>query len=643
MNQLIVVLNDGMDAIAEKAGESHYTGIIMKKIVLLVTLFATGIPLGAIELARNGEAAAQIVVSENASFGEKHAAQELAHFLHEITGGTFEPVAAPVSGQANLCVGRGAARAVHPRFTTDGLGADGMVIQTHDGNVILAGGEPRGTLYAVYSFLEDEIGCRWWSHTVSTIPSKPTLAVGPLDRRHVPPYEHREIHIVPISHDPDWCVRNKCVGEMTGYGRFNMMPERGGCRKAWPCGHSYYTILPPDKYFEDHPEWYSLHGNKRVSSPKIHSSLCLTNEKMQREFTRRVLEEVRGGPAMFQAGGPQYVRYIDLVENPLMHVSVSPEDDSGYPFQCQCEPCAAVDQAEGSASGNCLRLANRVARELRAEFPEKSVYMYAYHQTQKPPLVTRPEPGLIIWYGPINASFSKPLTHPRNKRWHDDLADWLKISDRVYLYDYPDNVTYKLTPHPNLYVLAENIRWCADQGVTGYYGDGIIGGTGGTEMAELRAWMVAKLLWDPSREPESLIREFTDGYYGPAGAPIRAYLDVIHDAVDRSGDWLTLSSPPDAQFLSLETMLDAWKHLTEAEAAVREGMPEILHRVRIAQLPALFVFQARWDNLNYLAGTRGLEWPFTASKEEARAEFDAMLQTGNVTLDHSSNKILNEP
>jgi len=59
-------------------------------------------------------------------------------------------------------------------------------------------------------------------------------------------------------------------------------------------------------------------------------------------------------------------------------------------------------------------------------------------------------------------------------------------------------------------------------------------------MAELRAWVLARLLWDPSRDGEALTNEFIEGYYGPAASHIKAYLKVTHDAVEASGDWLRL-------------------------------------------------------------------------------------------------------
>jgi hypothetical protein len=610
--------------------------------VSLVLLFCWSIHAKAeIVLAKDGFSQAVVVLNADASIREKHAASELSSILKQITGARFEITGEPSPAGANVCVGIGAAKAVDPDFSTSGLGADGIIVRTRGKNIILAGGEPRGTLYAVYSFLEDEVGCRWWTPTVSRIPKKPDLAIGNLDKRYVPPFEHRDILIMPITRDADWSVRNKCVGEMHGYGQFNIMPERGGCRKAWPCGHSYYTILPPDKYFKKHPEWYSLHSGKRTASPKIHSSLCLSNEEMQLQFAENLKAEIRGAHALFSAGGAQYVRYMEVEANPLMLVSVSPEDDSGYPFLCQCEPCVAVDETEGSAAGGALRLANRMADAIASEFPDKTVYMYAYHQTQKPPRITKAHSNVIIWYGPINASFSRPLTDERNRRWHDDLLAWTEICDRVYVYDYPDNVTYQFTPHPNLRALAANIKYFAEIGVTGYHGDGIARGAGGTEMAELRAWLVAKLLWDPTRKPNELISEFADGYYGPAGKHIVSYLDVIHDAVEISGDWLTLSSPPDSPFLSLETVMEAWPHLINAEATVAED-PDRLVRVRIAQLPMMFVFLARWDELKYTASCRGIAWPLPEDRNHFYQKFLSVVESNGITLDPNTLTYLSE-
>ncbi|MBI3922667.1 MAG: DUF4838 domain-containing protein [Armatimonadetes bacterium] len=572
-------------------------------------------------IARGGRAEAVIVVAKGAGKPEQHAAAELAGFLGQVTGAKFSVTHQPEHGRSNLLVGPQAARLVDPNFSTDGLGCDGIVLRTAGSNLILAGGEPRGTLYAVYTFLEDYVGCRWWTPQVSTIPRKPDLTLGKFSRRYVPPMEHREILIAPTTLDPDWSVRNKCVGELHGYGHFEIMAERGGTRKAWPNGHSFYTVLPPEKYFAEHPEWYSLIDGKRTATPRDHSSLCLTNGEMLTAFLRNTKAEVG--------------RVKDLYPSGTEYVSVSAEDDSGYPCRCQCDACVAAEREEGGPSGLALRFANSVAAAIEKDSLGKLVSMYAYHHTQKPPLHERPRPNVFIYFCPINASFSRPLTDARNKRWNDDLNGWLKICDRVYVYDYPDNCVYPLVPHPNLRALTKNIQNWAKAGVKGYFGDGVQYGTGGTEMAELRAWLVAKLLWDPSQDPDKLIREFTNGYYGPAGKEIVAYLDVMHNAVEASGDWLDLGSPPDAHFLSLETLVAGWSHLEAAEASVKDD-PTLRSRVKVAQLPALYVFLVRWKQLKDTASWRGTEWPLSDSAQVVLDQFLKVAESNNVYLDERS-------
>jgi hypothetical protein len=589
-------------------------------VLLLATASASS---SAITIAKGGIPQAAIVLAPDANIQEKHAAAELVSFLQQVTGGEFEIIGQPRRDATNICVGWGAAKAVDHTFAIDGLGADGLVIRATGNNLILAGGEPRGTLYAVFTFLEDYVGCRWWTPQASLIPRKPDLSIGELNRIYVPVMEHREILITPFTTDADWSVRNKCVGELHGYGQFEKMAERGGTRKAWPCGHSYFTVLPPEKYFADHPDWYSLIDGKRVGSPRSLTSLCLTNSEMVTAFIANTEKEVARVPDLYPSG--------------TEFVSVSAEDEV-YP--CQCDRCLAVDKAEGSPAGLALRLANSVADAFVKDGVNKTVTMYAYAHTTKPPRHERPRPNVIIYFCPIHAaSNSLPLSNPRFKAWEDDLNGWLAISPKVYIYDYPDNVSWEWVPHPNIRALAQNIKDWAKAGVKGYYGDGINGGSGGTEMAELRAWLIAKLIWDPSQDPNKLIAEFTDGFYGPAGKEIRAYLDVMHSAAEVSADLMDLSSPPDASFLTIGTMTEGWKHLRAAEKAAKDD-PVLLSRVKTAQVPEMFVFLVRWDQLKWKAHCRGIEWPLSSSRDEAYSEFTEMVKRSGITLSGPSVSLL---
>ncbi|MHC4170584.1 MAG: DUF4838 domain-containing protein, partial [Planctomycetota bacterium] len=153
------------------------------------------------------------------------------------------------------------------------------------------------------------------------------------------------------------------------------------------------------------------------------------------------------------------------------------------------------------------------------------------------------------------------------RRFAIGFTSGTEICDRLYIWDYTTNFRHHIMPHPNLRVLGPNVKFFVDHNVKGIFEQGAYT-TNGAEMAELRAWVLAKLLWNASRNGQDLIDEFIAGYYGPAGPHIKDYLRVTHDAVEASEDWLGCFSKDTAKFLSFETLSKGWAHLEAAEAAV---------------------------------------------------------------------------
>ena len=276
--------------------------------------------------------------------------------------------------------------------------------------------------------------------------------------------------------------------------------------------HTFYPLIPPEKYFAEHPEWFSEIDGKRTTE---HAQLCLTNEDMRKELVKNLKERLRNNPAATIA-------------------SVSQNDWIG---NCKCKNCAAIEQEEGSPAGLMLRFVNAVAADIEQEFPNVAISTLAYQYTRKPPKITKPRDNVIVQLCSIECSFCKPLADERNKAFRDDIVGWSQMCKRLYIWDYTTNFRHHIMPHPNLRVLGPNVKFFADHNVKGIFEQGAYT-TSGAEMAELRAWVLAKLLWDPSRDGEALTNEFIEGYYGPAAPHIKAYLKVTHDAVEQSGDWL---------------------------------------------------------------------------------------------------------
>ena len=552
-----------------------------------------------IEIAENGAAKAVIVIASDAPEPERLAAQELAYFLQQETGAKFEIVNSPAAGKAGLLVGPEAAKLSLPDFSTEGLGADGIVIRTDGNNLIMAGGNPRGTLYAVYTFLEDQLGCRWWSSTESTIPKKSTIKVGNLNIRYVPKLEYRESFWFD-AFDGDWAVRNKCNGHAE-----RLDAKRGGKHVYEGFVHTFYPLIPPEKYFKDHPEWFSEINGKRTYE---HAQLCLTNEEMRKELVKNLKDRLRNNPAATIA-------------------SVSQNDWHG---NCQCANCAAIEKEEDSPAGLMLRFLNAVAADIEQEFGQVAVSTLAYQYTRKPPKITKPRHNVIVQLCSIECSFCKPLSDERNKAFRDDIIGWSKICDRLYIWDYTTNFRHYVMPHPNLRVLGPNVKFFSDHNVKGIFEQGAYQSYG-AEMAELRAWVLAKLLWNPNLDGQKLIGGFIDGYYGPAAPHIREYLKVTHDAVEASGDWLGCFSAHTAKFLSFETLNKGWEHLKDAEAAVQND-PNLLFRIQVAQLPVIYTFIMRWDEIRQNAEASGADWPMPPSSiQDTYNKFVEVAKKKNIT------------
>jgi len=555
------------------------TNRIRKTLLLsIVLLFIVTETAKAIEIARDGTAHATIVIEKGTAYPERHAASELASFLKEVTG-TGYLISTIGEGKSNrILIGEKSARLADPDFSVVDLGSDGLIIRTIGDDLILAGGRYRGTLYAVYSFLEDYIGCRWWTSDASFIPKKPTLVFDSLDVRYIPPLEYREPYWYSAL-DADWAVRNKVNGYFTP-----LDSKRGGKTYIEGFVHTFYNLIPPDKYFKDHPEWFSEIDGRRKQD---RAQLCLSNEEMRKELVKNLKQKLRKNRRATQA-------------------SVSQNDWAGY---CECTNCKAIDEEEGSPAGSIIRFVNAVAADIEKGFPKVAISTLAYQYSQKPPKYAHPRNNVVVWLCTMGCSYNLPLkTHKRNKKFAEDLKGWSKIAKQLYIWDYTTNFRHYLFIHPNLRVLGPNIEFFLENNVTGVFEQGAYQSPG-AEMMELRAWVLAKLLWDPTLDARTLIKEFLKGYYGPASEHIYAYQKGIHKIMQQGGQPLGCYEGPTRKFMAIKPLTEGWAHLKAAEETVKDNA-ELLGRVNVAQMPMLYAFLIKWEDLRKQASKQGVDWPF---------------------------------
>lgn len=524
----------------------------------------------ALLIAEEGVPKMTIVVSASASPATRYAAEELKNFLDEMTGADMPLVTddAPPAPSEILVGDSRRLRELGLLIDYETLGREGYILRTRGPHILIAGGEPRGTLYGVYGFLEEHLGCRWFTPEVSVIPKARVLAVLPIDEVRVPALEYRE-PFVEECFDGDWAARNRMNGNT------DRLEERHGGKIIYHgFVHTFEGLLPPDTYFEEHPEYYSLVGGKRL---KERSQLCCTNE----EVIRLVTEEV----------------HRRMLAHPEATVfSVSQNDWHNY---CECESCTRLAEAEGSQMAPVLHLVNEVARMAAREFPGKLVDTLAYQYTRKPPATMRPEPNVIIRLCSIECDFAHPFqerTTPENRTFCDDLEAWAAIAGRLWIWNYNCSYSHYLTPFPNLYVRGPNIRYMIENNVRGIFEQDVYNTPHGF-LSPLSGYLGAKLLWNPNYDTDLAIDEFLKGVYGDAATPMRLYINLLHEAVrnpeTRMGIWIG----PDVPFLTNEIMERADMLMEVAEQAVMDS-PDVLERVRIARLSVDYTIMERVRALN---------------------------------------------
>jgi hypothetical protein len=512
-------------------------------------------------LAEKGKSDYTIRLCAEPTPAERHAAEELKRFLKEISGVELPVREAGALPPCAILIGRDAeVERIAGGMDWAKLGGEGFVVRTCGPHLVLAGGRPRGTLYAVYSFLDQELGCRWFAPDCSRIPKRARLAVRDLNRTVVPRLEYRETFSWS-GYDGDWAARNFSNGHAV-----RLTDAHGGKVVYQGFVHTFYPLLPPEKHFAQHPEWYSERNGKRFHE---HGQLCLTNPEVVREVTAAVRAWLRKDPK-------------------ATIVSVSQNDWHGW---CECAKCKAVDDEEGSHSGTLLRFVNQVAEAIEKEFPQVAVDTLAYQYTRKPPLHVRPRPNVIVRLCSIECCFSHPLEKcAQNKAFVDDIVGWSKVCQRLYIWDYVTNFAHYLLPHPNLDVLEANIRFFIAHGVRGIFEQGEYQTPGG-EMLELRSYIIARLLWNPDYGAKRALDEFLAGYYGPAAPPIRKYIRLLHDKVKKDNIHIRCYVQPTAACFTPEIIVQAEKLFVEAEKLAAK-QPEVLKRVRIAHMPVQYTILA---------------------------------------------------
>jgi hypothetical protein len=504
----------------------------------------------------------ELVVAPEAGPGVRYAAEEFQHFCALATGSRLPIVTRAHQGRPALYLGPSSAMRNSPvGFSVTDFAPEEYRIVLRPAGIAVAGGSPRGTLYGVYALLEDHFGVRFLTAAHTHVPALTSPHwVGPLDRQYRPPLLLRWSYYQENARAPEFATRMR-INAITDD------PRLGGRSRQRLISHSFHRQIPSARYGLEHPDYYALRDGVRLPPAEndiAASQPCLTHPEVLRIVTEAVLADLRDDPG-------------------VSNVAVSQNDSRRH---CQCPECARLDQREATPMGSLLTFVNAVAERVAADHPEVQVGTLAYQYSRRPPANLKPRPNVQIQLCSIECcqlhSIDDPSC-PRNAPFQKDLEAWGRICDQIFIWNYTTNFENYLLPMPNLRVIGRNIRTFVAMGAKGLFMQGA-GDAIGSEFADLRNYLISRLLWDPSLDDQALIDEFLDLHYGPSAGPIRAYLQRIQDRAQASGRH-------QACFAKLfEYGLDA----SDAEAGLAAfaqalalaPTPEVADRVRKASISA---------------------------------------------------------
>lgn len=533
-------------------------------------------------LAKRGQALLPIFICADAIPAELTAAQELSKYLEKITGAKFRVLAEPPLRASVPAIYIGNTELARSRgINITQLGPEESVLRTMGTSLLLTGGRPRGTLYAVYELLENTLGVRWYTPWCEKVPPRPTCAIPAMNKRVRPYLTFRSQYTYLGDPDPDggrfinfkkdqwkmFNVRNKL-------NVLNLDASVGGglsCGGRVGGGHGLSPYLPPEKYFKDHPEYYSLRkvgeSWQRVPCASNGNHACLTNP----DVLPIIIEEVKKDIAKDIAEHKDAICYTVAVE------------DGGCRTICDCTPCRAKAEKYGadpdpynkisSDSGLMLWFVNKVADAIKAQYPDKFIRTLAYSAAYLPPTNICANDNVLVH---VCNGRSGQVWMPQGIHFIGDdevLKRWCALAKHVWIWDYADaNFSRPAFFHPITWRMADQFKFYKSLGVI----DGIfqenpdlMDDSFFNQFYEMNMWIFMKLCQNPDLHVENLMSDFVNGYYEKAGPAILSYLSLVH---------AHLPGIPDKTF-DYEFMSQAQNLFDDAQSAVKAN-PEILGRVK---------------------------------------------------------------
>ena len=501
---------------------------------------------GQINIIENKSPRARIIVDKQDST-DFRAALLLQDFAERITGAKLEILEKESKPKAgDILIGK--FQLPIAGLTLSQITEDGFYLSTNDQYLRIVGNEGKGSIYGVVTLLEDYFGIRYYAQNTYTLNRSINMDVpAGINRLENPSFRYRQV-----------ATYNQADSIYKLWHRLEQ-PNEVFAERLWV--HTFNHLLPSDEFGEKHPEYYSFVTGQR--RPGHASQWCLTNPEVFDIVAHRL-------DSIFKKNPEQKI------------ISVSQNDSQTH---CHCDACKVIDDHEGSPSGTLVYFMNKLAER----FPDKEISTLAYLYSMQPPKHIKPLPNVNIMLCNIDCYREVSLTeNPSGQTFMKALVGWSAISDNIFIWDYGINFDNYISPFPNFHILQTNMQLFKDYNATMHFSQ--INSVKGGNFADLRAYLIAKLMWNTKLDVEALMNTFLNDYYGEAAPYIYQYIKIQEGALMGSQIPLWIYDTPITHkdgMLNQPLMIRYKALFDKAEQAVINDKV-FLDRVREARLPIMY-------------------------------------------------------
>jgi len=545
-----------------------------------------------LNFASNKNANYVIVTPNNPKTKEKKAAYDLAKYFYLMSNVKFDIIEESKYVKGNfISIGNTDLLAKsNSKYKKDNLSTEGYVVDIINNNLYLYGGSGRGLIDGVYSILEEDFGCRWYTNeNKEYIPELLRFNVSVAPRKHVPQLDLRDAYVFE-SWDATWSLRNRSNSPNA-----TIPPAFGGSIKYHFLVHTYAWYIPAGEYYATHPEYFSL-----VNGTRSTAQLCNSNPEVINIMIEKTKKIFRDDPS-------------------ATITSVSPNDGRGF---CDCPNCKALDDANGGRSGSYFYLVNKVAEGIKDEFPDKKILALAYLDYANPPTNMKIADNVVVQLCTDSHAWKYQFCFTtESDNFQNFMKKWGKSGAGIFIWDYVADYVHMLVPMANMPIVADNMRFYLKNNAKGIMLQGTCYSAGG-DMSDMRAWVWIKQMWNPDLDTKTLMKDFIYGNYQECAKPIWNYQMMLwnywekyHAMPHKCGEVtnnplltnLMCSYAPDGPMFTKEFMDNFWKYIIEAEKLAKTD--DMLWRIKKIKASLLYLELAQ--NVGYMSEFRD----FTPGKE----------------------------